>query len=337
MCVAVQRFFLVAVGRALFEDNGGRPILWQLSEKKGATRAMVPGSVRALKGRLHVFGDKGVTRQLRTGDRVHARYHGNAKLAWYDATARTLNADGTWHIVYDDDGEEEDLHVWSAGRRVPAIMHLDGTYVQLQRHATASGAGGSGIRKTRPKSKKWVHHTGIELMRVDPRAPGARDKRDGLAHRIHFMYKEKEQHKHEGKVTHTEIKYVTLQDIVQDKNPKSARVQQQAFLNFLGHLFMTPPVSTNNMKHLPGTQAMEGRKAAEHKRVKRNFSVFKRSQEQEESGRRRGSPRRSRSASSRCMGALSLLTRQTINVKAFLTRLPRPSRATPCLSRAHCP
>jgi hypothetical protein len=83
-------------------------------------------------------------------------------------------------------------------------------------------------------------------------------------------------------VTHTEIKYVTLQDIVQDKNPKSARVQQQAFLNFFGHLYTTPAVSTDNMKHLLGTQAMEGWKAAERKCVQRNFSVFKRAHEQEE-------------------------------------------------------
>jgi hypothetical protein len=33
MCVAVQGCFLVAVGRALFKDTGGGPILWQLSEE----------------------------------------------------------------------------------------------------------------------------------------------------------------------------------------------------------------------------------------------------------------------------------------------------------------
>jgi hypothetical protein len=46
-----------------------------------------------------------------------------------------------------------------------------------------------------PKNKKRVHHTGLELMRVDPPAAGAGNKRDGLAHRIHFMYKEQNMHK----------------------------------------------------------------------------------------------------------------------------------------------
>ena len=37
----------------------------------------------------------------------------------------------------------------------------------------------------------------------------------------------------DGKVTRTDVKYMTLRDIVQDTIAKSARVQQRALLDFM--------------------------------------------------------------------------------------------------------
>jgi hypothetical protein len=89
----------------------------------------------------------------------------------------------------------------------------------------------------------------------------------------------------DGKVTRTDVKYITLRDIVQDTNAKSARIQQRALLDFMVHLYTTPPVSTENIQHLLGPQVMEGWSAKERKRVERNFAVFKQAQEQEEQRR----------------------------------------------------
>ena len=50
----------------------------------------------------------------------------------------------------------------------------------------------------------------------------------------------------------------------------------------LCHLYTTPPVSAENIKHILGPQVMEGWTPSERKRVDRNFKVFKRAQVQEE-------------------------------------------------------
>jgi hypothetical protein len=95
---------------------------------------------------------------------------------------------------------------------------------------------------------------------------------------MHFMYQE--QQARDGKVTRTDVKYITLPDIVQDTSAK-----QQALLNFLVHLYTTPPVSADNIKHLLGNQVMKGWSANERKRVQRNFAVFKHAQGHEEQRR----------------------------------------------------
>ena len=88
-----------------------------------------------------------------------------------------------------------------------------------------------------------------------------------------------------GTVTASEAKYVTLRDIVIEANADIARMQQQAFVDFLTHLYTTPPVSAENIKHMLGPQVMEGWTPSERKRVDRNFKVFKRAQVQEEERR----------------------------------------------------
>jgi hypothetical protein len=100
---------------------------------------------------------------------------------------------------------------------------------------------------------------------------------------MHFMYQA--QQMRDGKVTRTDVKYMTLRDIVQDTIAKSARVQQQALLGFLVNLYTTPPVSADNIKHLLGNQVMEGWSAKERKREERNFAMFKHAQEHEEQRR----------------------------------------------------
>jgi hypothetical protein len=66
----------------------------------------------------------------------------------------------------------------------------------------------------------------------------------------------------DGKVTRTDVKYIILvailRDIVQDTNAKSARAHQRALLDFMVHLYTTPPVSTENIQHLLGPKVMEG-------------------------------------------------------------------------------
>lgn len=235
---------------------------------------------RAMQGRLEVFGDKGAPRPLLPGDRVRAKYQGNPKHAWFTATAVALNADGTWHIQYDD-MEEEDVHVYRPGTCMPCIMHMDGCYVPMPLRAPARDVQ-SRAKGSRARIKTKVRHTGFRYMRVDPVAADAQDQRDGLATRMHFMYQE--QLVREGKVTRTDVKYITLQDIVQDTNAKSARVQR-ALLEFMVHLYTTPPVSTENMQHLLGPHVTAGWSATERKRVERNFAVFKQAQEQEEDRR----------------------------------------------------
>jgi len=92
-------------------------------------------------------------------------------------------------------------------------------------------------------------------------AAETREKRDGLATRMHFTYQE--EIVRNDKVTRTDVRYITLRDIVQDTNAKSARVQQRALLDFMVHLYTTPPVSTENIQHLLGPQVMEGWSAEE--------------------------------------------------------------------------
>ena len=113
-------------------------------------------------------------------------------------------------------------------------------------------------------------------------APVALDARDDLAGRIHFSYKEEKVRA--GTVTASEVKYVTLRDIVLEANADIARMQQQAFVDFLTHLYTTPPVSAENMKHLLGKQVMDGWTTSERKRVEKNFKVVKRGQVTERGG-----------------------------------------------------
>jgi uncharacterized protein YjbK len=67
-----------------------------------------------------------------------------------------------------------------------------------------------------------------------------------LAGSIRFSYKEEKVRA--GTVTASEVKYVTLRDIVLEANADIARMQQQAFVDFLTHLYTTPPVSAENIK-----------------------------------------------------------------------------------------
>jgi hypothetical protein len=120
-------------------------------------------------------------------------------------------------------------------------------------------------------------------MRIDPPAAAALDSRDNLADRIHFMYKHEKVRA--GTVTASEVKYVTLREIVLDNNADTARMQQQAFVDFVTHLYTTPPVSAENMKHLLGPNVMDGWTSSERKRMERNFKVFKQAQVQEEDRR----------------------------------------------------
>jgi hypothetical protein len=122
-------------------------------------------------------------------------------------------------------------------------MHLHGAYVPIP---TPAPDGGVQSRAKGSRNKTKVRHTGFRFMLMDPVTAGARDKRDGLANRVHFMYQE--ELVRDGKVTRTDVKYMTLRDIVQDTNAKYnvARVQQRALLDFMEHLYTTPPVSTEH-------------------------------------------------------------------------------------------
>ena len=97
------------------------------------------------------------------------------------------------------------------------------------------------------------------------------------------MYKEEKVRA--GTVTASEVKYVTLRDIVLEDSADTARMQQQAFVDFLVHLYTTPPVSAENMQHLLGPNVMDGWTSSERKRVESNFKVFKNAQVQEEERR----------------------------------------------------
>jgi len=59
-------------------------------------------SERVLKGRLEPHGDLAVKRPLHAGAQVMAQFNGNPKLAWYPGVATLQNADGSWHIEYED-------------------------------------------------------------------------------------------------------------------------------------------------------------------------------------------------------------------------------------------
>ena len=234
---------------------------------------------RVLKGRLEQHGDKAVKRPLHAGARVMAQFNGNPKLAWYAAVATLQNADGSWRIEYED-GDVEDLHVVPPGRNLPCIKHCDGAYVQSTSKAMA---GRRCARRTKPRAPSMTRHTGFQFMRIDPPAAAALDNRDNLADRIHFMYKEEKVCA--GTVTASDVKYVTLREIVLDNTPDTARMQQQAFVDFVTHLYTTPPVSAENMKHLLGPNVMDGWTSSERKRMERNFKVFKQAQVQEEDRR----------------------------------------------------
>ena len=90
------------------------------------------------------------------------------------------------------------------------------------------------------------------------------------------------------KVLRTEVKYVSLRQIVTDTNTDSARMHQQALMDFMVHLYTSPPVSADNLKYLLGPQVMDAWSTAELARVQRNFEVFGKSQEQEKARRVQG-------------------------------------------------
>ncbi len=208
-----------------------------------------------------------------------AQFHGNKDLAWYAGVATLQNADGSCRIQYED-GDVEDLRVAPPGHKLPCIKHFDGSYVQSPPQDSAGHGGSRRTKKHKPRKPTTVHHAGFQFMRIDPAPPAAVDASDDLAGRIHFSYKEEKVRT--GTVTVLEVKYVTLRDIVLEANADIARMQQQAFVDFLTHLYTTPPVSAENIKHMLGPQVMEGWTPSERKRVDRNFKVFKRAQVQEE-------------------------------------------------------
>jgi hypothetical protein len=117
-------------------------------------------------------------------------------------------------------------------------------------------------------------------MRIDPPAAGAIDQRHNLAGRIHFMYKEEQVHA--GTVTASEVKYVTLRDLVLENDSDAARMYRQVLVDFMTHLYTTPPVSAQNMQHLLGSNVMEEWTSTDRDRVEKNFKVFKQAQVQEE-------------------------------------------------------
>ena len=238
-------------------------------------------SVRTLKGRLEPPGDLSVPRPLHPGDKVMAQFQGNSRLAWYPGDATVQNADGSWRIEYED-GDFEDLHVVSPASKLPCVKHRDGTPVQKPLKAVA-GRRGVGKSKSKKRAPTRSRHTGIQFMRIDPPAEAALDERDNLAARIHFMYKEEKVRA--GKVTASEVKYVTLRDIVLQNDADAARMHQQALVDFMTHLYTSPPVSVDNMQHLLGTNIMAGWTSAERDRVEKNFKVFKHAQEKEEARR----------------------------------------------------
>jgi len=237
---------------------------------------------RTLRGCLVQYGDKGVQRPLHAGARVLAQFHGNKDLAWYAGIATSQNADGSWRIEYDD-GDVDDLHVVPPGSQLPCIKHFDGAYVLPPPQDGAGHGGARRTKKRKPRNPSTVHHAGFQFMRIDPAPPAAVDAPDDLAGRIHFSYKEEKVRA--GKVTASEVKYVTLRDIVLQNDADAARMHQQALVDFMTHLYTSPPVSVENMQHLLGTNIMAGWTSAERDRVEQNFKVFKQDQEKEEARR----------------------------------------------------
>jgi hypothetical protein len=75
------------------------------------------------------------------------------------------------------------------------------------------------------------------------------------------------------KVIRTEIKYISLDEIIHNDDLCSARVQKQALYNFLGQLYTTQPISVTNMQHLLGPEATDGWTSGERKLLERNFTV----------------------------------------------------------------
>ena len=94
------------------------------------------------------------------------------------------------------------------------------------------------------------------------------------------MYKEEKVRA--GQVTLSEVKYVTLRDIVLQNDADAARMHQQALVDFMTHLYTSPPVSVENMQHLLGTNILAGWRGTDCDRVEKNFKVFMLTQEQEE-------------------------------------------------------
>jgi hypothetical protein len=242
---------------------------------------MVPEqSVRMLKGRLLPPGDLSAPHPLHPGDQVMAQFQGNPKLAWYPGDATMQNVDGSWSIQYED-GDVEDLPVVSPASKLPCVKHRDGTPVQKQSKACAGSRGvGKYKSKRSARAPTTLRHTGIQFMRIDPPAEAALDERDNLAARIHFMYKEEKVRA--GQVTLSEVKYVTLRDIVLQNDADSALMHQQALVDFMTHLYTSPPVSVHTMQHLLGTNIMAGWRGTDRDRVEKNFKVFMLTQEQEE-------------------------------------------------------
>ncbi len=94
------------------------------------------------------------------------------------------------------------------------------------------------------------------------------------------MYKEEQVHA--GTVTASEVKYVTLRDLVLENDSDAARMYRQVLVDFMTHLYTTPPVSAQNMQHLLGSNVMEEWTSTDRDRVEKNFKVFKQAQVQEE-------------------------------------------------------
>jgi hypothetical protein len=146
---------------------------------------------RALKGKLVTIGDKGVPRVLATGDPVMTRFKGDNAQAYYPGFATELLDNWQWHIIYDNRGEE-DLFVRQTGKILPDIMHLDGTYVKMQKVARATL-----LCKKSSKGVVKVVHAGFGFMLLDPQIVKLGSKSDALAKRMLFKYDQ--QHVKDGK------------------------------------------------------------------------------------------------------------------------------------------
>ena len=177
----------------------------------------------------------------------------------------------------------EDLPVVSAASKLPCVKHRDGTPVQKPSKAGAVRRGVGKPKTKRARGPTTARHTGFEFMRMDAPAGAAQDERDNLAARIHFKYKVEQVRA--GKVTSSVEKYVTLREIVLQDDADAARMHQQALVDFMAHLYTSPPVSVPNMHHLLGNNITAGWSVSERARVQQNFEVFKAAQDQEEARR----------------------------------------------------